>query len=269
MTKFWSSLLFLIMISCPLYSQQKDTRLESISKNFQSFDYQAVVIKADSLLNTENDLNDSEKVEINRLKGISHYSLLQMRLALNSFINILKVKPNYEMNPTQNSPKIVKYFNEIKENFMDIVLSKIREKENVEKLNTMLANQRTENNIAIGNSLLLPGLGHLHHGETTKGWSLISATIVTLGSSIYFIVDSNSKENDYLNEIEKSQIEIKYKRYNDAYTFRNISLISFAAVWLYAQTDLLFLRENKIDQVAVYPSILLSEEPQLNINIYF
>ena len=269
MIKFWSPLLFLIIISCPIFPQQKDSRLESITKKFQSFDYQTVIIKADSLLNTENDLNDSEKVEINRLKGISHYSLLQMRLALNSFINILKVKPNYEMNPTQNSPKIVKYFNEIKENFKDIMLSKINEKENAEKLNTLLINQRAVNNTAIGYSLLLPGLGHLHHGETTKGWSLISAAIVTLGSSIYFIVDSNSKENDYLNEVEKSQIEIKYKRYNDAYTYRNISLISFAAVWLYTQTDLLFLRENKIGQVEVYPSILFSAEPQLNINIYF
>ena len=264
MIKFWSSLLFLIIISYPIFPQQKDSRLESITKNFQSFDYQTVIIEADSLLNTENVLNDSEKVEINRLKGISHYSLLQMRLALNSFINILKLKPNYEMNLTQNSPKIVKYFNEIKENFKDIMLNKINE-----KLNTLLKNQRAENNTATGYSLLFPGLGHLYHEETTKGWSIISTTIVTLGSSIYFIVDSNSKENDYLNEVEKSQIEIKYKRYNDAYTYRNISLISFAAVWLYAQTDLLFLRENKTGQVAVYPSILLSTEPQLNINIYF
>jgi hypothetical protein len=266
MTKNWFIFSILIIISYPIYPQNKIEKLELLNKKFQSFDYQAVIINADSFLKDVNGLKNNEKIEIYRLKGVSHYSLLQMRLALNSFINILKLQPDYKMNPVQNSPKIVKYFNEIKKNFNNIIIN-TEKKEN--ECNILLNHQRSEIKSSFGYSLLLPGLGHLQNGEKTKGWGLITATFFTLGSSIYFIVDTNNKEDDYLNEVEKSVIEVKYNRYNKSYKYRNFSLISFAALWLYTQIDLLFLSNNKTDQIAGYPTVLLTTKPQIRINIYF
>lgn len=266
MIKVWFTLSILIIISCPLYPQQNTEKLELINNQFQSFEYQAVIENADSLLTDVNILNDSDKVEIYRLKGVSHYSLLQMRLALNSFINILKLNPNYEMSPIQNSPKIVKYFNEIKNSFSkDMINAEKRE----EEFNKSLINQRNAINKSIGYSILLPGLGHLQNGETTKGWGLISAAVITLGSSVYFILDTNKKEDDYLSEIEKSQIEIKYNKYNDSYKYRNYSLISFAAVWLYSQIDLLFFNEIESEKLMVNPMMIHTKNPQLNVIIHF
>jgi len=266
MTRVLSFLFILIFLSTQMFSQQNPGNLKSINNKFQSFDYPSVVEKADSLLSSTHALNDSEKVEIYRLKGISHYSLLQMRSAFSSFMNVLKLDSDYKMDPIQNSPKIVKYYDEIKENFKNIIVN--AEEKEIE-FNNELINQRSNINTAITYSLMLPGAGQLHYEETIKGWSLISATIVTLGSSFYFIIDANKKENDYLNESDKSQIEIKYKRYNESYKYRNISLISFAAVWLYAQIDLLFLSNNEIDLLEVQPSVLSSGEPQFKINIRF
>ncbi len=261
-----SAIIFLIIFFVPVLAQQTNQPLDQLNKQFQSFDYQTVIKIADSLLLGVEDLNNSEKVEINRIKGISHYSLLQMRLALISFINILELNPNYKMNPIQNSPKIIKYFDEIKENLKNNIIY-VKEEEN--DYSTLLINQRTEINTAIRYSLLLPGLGHLHSEKTTKGWALISATFATLGSSIYFIIDTKNKENDYLNESAKSLIDNKYNKYNDAYNLRNISLLSFAAVWIYAQLDLLVFDASKADEISLNSSIGFNSPPQLKLQIRF
>jgi len=266
MSRLFFLFLLIIVISLPLLSQQNIGILESINKKFQSFNYQAVIEHADSLLTAKQAINDSDNVEIYRLKGVSHYSLLQMRLALNSFINILKLNPDYELNQIQNSPKIVKYFNEIKETFSKNMINAQKKED---EFSSALIKQRDTINKSIGYSLLLPGLGHLQKDESTKGWSLISAACLTLGSSIYFTIDANQKENKYLNESDKTQIGIKYERYNESYKYRNISLISFAIVWLYSQLDLLILNTNNSNQISVNPKLNHKNNLYLNINIQF
>jgi hypothetical protein len=90
----------------------------------------------------------------------------------------------------------------------------------------------------------LPGLGHLYNESTTKGWILTSLSAVSLTSIIYFIVDSNKKEKEYLQERNRDLIEDKYDSYNLSSGLKNISIGSFVVIWLYSQFDLLLLSED-------------------------
>ena len=84
----------------------------------------------------------------------------------------------------------------------------------------------------------------------------MSASIITFGSGIYFSIEANQREKDYLSETEKSEIESVYNQYNEAYKFRNAAFIGFAAIWLYAQTDLLFISKNTFAEgvdISFYP----------------
>lgn len=248
------------------FSQEFRSEIETLNHHFQSFNYQEVINIADSILSTEKTISDSEKIEIYRLKGVSHFALLQMQSAFKSFINILKIDENYEMDIIQNSPKIVRYFNEIKMTYTE---EKIHSLKKEEQFKIALSDQRKELYTSLGYSLILPGLGHLYRNEKTKGLLLTSATIAVLSSSIYFIIDTNHKEKNYLNEVEKQKIEIKYNSYNKSYRYRNISLVLLSAIWIYTQTDLLIFRDTNSHNFSLSPSISSSQDSQLELKIHF
>lgn len=107
-----------------------------------------------------------------------------------------------------------------------------------------LAISRSIMNKSVLYSLLLPGLGHLKRESSTKGWLLFGAGIITLSGSVYYIIDTNQKEKDYLNASKKAEIEYKYETYNTAYKRRNLFIIAYATVWVFSQLDLLFLSQN-------------------------
>jgi hypothetical protein len=75
---------------------------------------------------------------------------------------------------------------------------------------------------------------------------LTSVGAVSLGAAIYYAVDSNTKEKKYLDETDPALIPSLYSKYNTSYKLRNFSLLSFAAVWLYSQIDLLFFSEDTL-----------------------
>ena len=56
----------------------------------------------------------------------------------------------------------------------------------------------------------------------------------------YKLHDANNKENDYLSEINSTQIQIKYDEYNKSYKIRNALIATYAAIWIYSQIDILF-----------------------------
>jgi len=87
-------------------------------------------------------------------------------------------------------------------------------------------------------------MGHLYNGTTTKGWILTSLSALSLTSIVYFVIDSNKKEKEYLQEHNRNLIEDKYDSYNFSNRMKNVSFGTFAAVWLYTQFDLLFFTGN-------------------------
>jgi hypothetical protein len=57
---------------------------------------------------------------------------------------------------------------------------------------------------------------------------------------LYFIIDTNRKENDYLNTTNKQDINQKYSAFNNAFKTRNTLITTYALMWLYNQLDILF-----------------------------
>jgi TM2 domain-containing membrane protein YozV len=93
-------------------------------------------------------------------------------------------------------------------------------------------------------SLIFPGWGQLYNNNKLKGWILTSLGAITISSAVYFIIDSNNKQKKYLNDVNLSTIQNNYNEYNTSYKLKNISIISFIAVWVYSQIDILFFSQN-------------------------
>jgi hypothetical protein len=226
------------------YPQTHSHQLDTLNAKYKAFAYQEVTEMAASMLNYHDEFTTTELCQILRLKANAHYALTDMRSALNSFISLLQLDSDYQLNPRYNSPKIVEFFEEIRSAFRSSSLVKQASPDISSETTTVLLDTvimtPTNFNRRLGYSLVLPGLGHLNRGQSRKGWILMGASLLSLGSGAYYAIETKNREDEYLKATEKTDIEEKYSRYNEAYKLRDLSFLSFATVWVYTQIDILF-----------------------------
>lgn len=242
--KIYSGIIFFFISTFSVLIAQTNKELDALQNEYESFNYATVISKAHDLLLDKERFSDETIIEISTLKAASHYAMGELENTRKTFIEILKLNENFELSNISYSPKLVDFFHEVKAEFLDVL--KVNEEKYTQQKEVQPAfiDQTQllthERNTALAKSLLLPGWGHLSLGDNTKGWILTSAGVAALGSMIYFIVDANNRENDYLSEINSTQIQIKYDEYNKSYKIRNALIATYAAIWIYSQIDILF-----------------------------
>ena len=240
--------LFLLCgVSARAQNKPDAAQQESIEQKFRAFDYDAVIDLANQALVHAGDYTPEILFQIYEMKAVSHYSKMEMTASLNSFVEILKIDPQHKLDPAKYSPKIVAFFDEIKQSFL-------RSVEPISQPTTQDAAQpdtvivyRIDNSFPkiIYPSLLAPGSGHWLGGHKQKGMILTGASTILLASSIYYTLDCRQKEKDYLNAVAQNDIDSKYALYNSSYKTRNALWSAYALVWIYSQVDLFFSYKSK------------------------
>lgn len=239
----------LLFFCSVLFAQEQNDSLSALKKNFESFNFKEVIKLSNDLLLQRDSLPINDVKEIYRMKAISHFSLNQSDSSKNSFIEILKIDSSFNLDSSKTSPKIISFFRDIKADYINIITK--RPSEPKIKIDTVYIPQYIQNveseiqlKNSLARSLILPGWGHFYQGYTAKGWIFTTLTIAALGSTIYYIIDTQKKEDKYLEQVTPDEIRSKYHDYNLSYYRRNISIICLAAVWLYSQIDLLFISND-------------------------
>jgi len=271
---FYNLIIILIISLCPLldsFSQSQTDSLTSnkldttvfadtsrvegvdslalLKKDFETFEYGNAIIHSNNLLVRKERLNSQQLVEVYLIKAISHFTLAEDQPAERSFTEILKIDSSFTPDSTKTSPKIISFFSKIKEDYKQKLLE--RETQTVVKLDTVyivqeMPSKKFESQIrkTFFLSLIFPGLGQIYNDHLIKGWILTTLSAASLGSMIFFIIDSNKKEDLYYKEINSFLIKEKYDDYNFSFKMRNASIIAFATLWLYSQIDLVFFSES-------------------------
>jgi len=269
-------LILLLCLVNTFLAQEKVTLQDIISK-YESLEYEDVISLAENLLKSVQ-LQQSEIIEVHTMKAISHYALSQESEAKNSFIEILKLDRNFNPDPVRVSPKIISFFNEVREEFLktNIQPEQVQKSEKDSILvvdKSLVLNEKIQFKNLLLKSLIIPGWGHLSYdGSSTKGWILTTASIINIGALVYYIVDTGKKEKDYLNQSDEQQIKTLYDKYDKSYKVRNLLITSLAAIWIYAQADLLLFSfdEMNADVKLNLSGKSPSEIPlQFNLNIRF
>lgn len=221
-----------------------------MQKKFEQFKYGDVISMAKRVLMRKYPFTKKELLDIYNMVGIAHYSLSEDDAAKKSFIEILRVDSSYQFDSTKVSPKIISFFKQVKNDYME--QQRQIEARTVVRIDTVFI-PRTEYDFeqlstvkgAFARSLIVPGWGHLYEEKYIKGTILTVLSSAALISSVYYIVDTNEKEKNYLVETNPSLIESKYQDYNSSFKKRNISLIAYGVIWLYSQFDLLILSDSE------------------------
>jgi hypothetical protein len=222
-------------------SYSQEVTFDKVQQEYAKFNYDKVIKLSDQLIKKGN-ISDSLLIELHLMRANVFYSNGTDSLTRKSFENILKINKKYIPDPSITSPKLISIFNEVKVEFIrknpDVEIiqpaDSTRPKQEIKYLAPVPAVS------AVVKNLFLPGLGQLHHGNLTKGWLNTSVSTLNIGAIIYFTIDANRKQDDYLKETDNILIQQKYDEYNKSFKLRNTFIITYAAIWLYSQIDLLF-----------------------------
>lgn len=256
------------------FSQQKDS-LGTLIQFFNSFKYSNAINEADRLLNNKSNLRSYDVKEIYRMKAIAEYSINKDDSAEATFVNILKIDPPYQLDSSSTSPKIIAFFNNVKNNYLKSVEEKTQTLAHTDTvyITKYYVDNKAENNFkwAIAKSIVFPGWGHFSLGYKDKGLLFSSLTVLAIASTVYFVAETNKKWRDYYLETDLTNVLSKYNDYNQAYLKRNISIIALVLIWAYTQFDLLF--NTRREQPSTYstglPSLQYNKRTGLNLNYRF
>lgn len=242
-----SIILILLLLSYSFCFSTSLFDLEIMRQKFKNFEYDQVIRLAESALEHKEDLQKNELITIYEMKAVSHYSQTDMNKALESFIQLLKIDGNHSLDPQKHSPKIVAFFQDIKENIAQKPGQFDEPKSIITKTDTVtiVADYGSQLKKAVPASFVLPGSGHLLCGNKRKGSLYSTMSILALGTTIYAAIDCKEKENKYLNTTVANDIEKAYNIYNIAYKRRNTMVVIYSLLWIYVQADLLYIEKPK------------------------
>lgn len=240
-------MLIVLLICLSFSSSQGQAELTIIEQQFKKFQYDSVIVMSERTLASDKNLATETKIEIYRMKAISHYSLSQLNSSFNCFVEILKLDANFHLDESTTSPKIVRFFDDIKKGFVEqqkIPVQKIE----IVKTDTvrLVSDKGNAYRNALFRSMVLPGWGHFHIKRQHKGLLLSGLSIAAFAGSVYSTMDCRDKQELYLNEIDKTQMNARYENYNSAYKMRSGFYSAFITLWIYSQIDLLFFNEDNL-----------------------
>jgi hypothetical protein len=264
-------LLIMMLIFDPVwvFGQHTDTALDSLQRQFKSFEYEAVIANAKRLLQDNDAFTSQQKIEILRMKAIAHYALNEEELAAYTFTDILRINPEFLLDPVRNSPKIIDFFKKVRADFSPPE-KKMQVKPEIKPTRELPQTDLISPQGTLLRSVALPGWGHLYSGRRSRGYFLGSAALASLLPAVYFSWQTARNEKDYLNATDQPQIQSRYDKYNQSYKFRNTAIAFYGAVWLYAQFDLFTMRSAESGYTAqISPAVALNQIPALQLSIRF
>jgi hypothetical protein len=249
-------LFFLLGYIAP--AQQHLSLIDRISKYYKNFEYKKVITLSDSLIMSDKQLAQPLLIELYLLKALSHYSLNEEVAAQISFISILELDPDFDLDPLENSPKIVSFFNQVKEEYnkqQQQLPGMGYESTPVDSVSVTVQEKSIILRSALLRSVIVPGWGHLFLKKKTKGVIFSSLAVSSALAAVFYSIRTHNKEKGYLNEINKTKIEGRYQTYNKAYKLRNIVISAYVVIWLYTQFDLLMFEDQQLEEKSISISL--------------
>lgn len=256
-------IIFFFFLTAVITAQE--VTFNQVKEEYEAFEYEKVINLSNELIK-QGGISDSLKIEVYLMRVVSFYSIGDESSTQNSFREILKINNNFIPDPSKISPRLITIFENVKTDFIKSLKPEPATKDTTDQTRKYLTDPSFKT--AILKNIFVPGWGQLSNNSGTKGYLLTAASSINLAAMIYFIFDSNKKEKDYINEINRNLIQTKYDSFNSSYKTRNVLITSYILIWIYSQIDLLIF--NGSDEVltgGVEERVTFSgERGNLNLN---
>ena len=210
-------------------AQKDSTRstLQAIETLYNTGSYLTAELEARRLLE-HSALNDSVRVAVHKYIAFSLIAQGRSELAKEHFMSVLKLAPDYDLDPVYTSPKILVIFKETQQYFLT------SKKSQKDPIRGSVLNERPA---ITYRTILFPGWEQLHQDRTTAGTFFLGAGIITLGAGITFEFLRSSAQRNYLSETHSLEFDEKYDIYNRSYKAEIFSFVAFAVVYAASEID--------------------------------
>ena len=170
--------LFIVIAGAQTFAQSNsiDSTFHSIESQFESGSYVNAEVEARRLLEIPA-LSDSARVIAEKWIAFSLVAQGKSSLAGDHFSLLLKLNPQFELDPILTSPKILAVFNETKAHLAVHV--------NPEMDTVAVQSFRQSMEVSF-RTIVFPGWEQLHTNRTTAGYIFLGGGIGTLGAGIAF-----------------------------------------------------------------------------------
>lgn len=237
----------LIFFVITTFSYAQEATYEKIKKLFyEDYEYEKVIQLSSGLLNST-EIDNSTRIDLYLMRAVSFFAFENNVQARANFENILRIDKTFTPDVTKVSSKIIVLFNEVKTEFLRVNPMEATTPEDVAKILNLAAEKESQLKNASVKNLFVPGWGQIALGATTKGILMGGLSTANLAAMIYYVFDTNKKEDAYLKETNKLIVDQKYSSYNSSYKTRNVLIVTYAALWIYSQIDLHFFNNTLPD----------------------
>jgi hypothetical protein len=236
-------------------SNSIDSTFHSIEALFESGLYVNAEVESRRVVEMPN-LSDSVIIVAEKWIAFSLVAQGKLPLASDHFAALLKLNPQFELDPILTSPKILAVFNETKAD--------------------LAARRKPESDTVAGHSfmhpegisfrtIVFPGWEQLHTNRTTAGCLFLGGGIGSLGAGIAFEALRSSARSEYLSATTASTIESKYSTYNNYYKAEAYAFSAFAIIYVASEIDV-FGNANSAT-LSFEPASLQSRGSSLSLRI--
>src|ERR1039458_6875759 len=221
--------LFMVIAGAQVFGQSNsiDSTFHSIESLFESGSYVNAEVEARRLVEIPT-LSDSVRVIAEKWIAFSLVAQGKSSLAGDHFALLLKLNPQFELNPILTSPKILAVFDETKAH-MTVRVNP--------EMDTVAVQSFRQSMEASFRTTVFPGGEQLYKNRTTAGYLFLGGGIGTLGAGIAFEAFRSSARSEYLSATTASTIEAKYSTYNKYYKAEPYAFSAFALVYIVSEID--------------------------------
>jgi hypothetical protein len=220
-------LIFLAAESALAQSDRIDSTSRAIESMFESGSYVNAEVEARRLLEWPN-VADSARVVAEKWIGFSLVAQGKSFLARDHFVALLRLNPQFELDPILTSPKILAVFNEAK-TLQTVHAKLVRD-------TVITRSLRQSLNVSF-RTIIFPGWEQLHTNRATTGYLFLGGGIGTLGAGIVFDALRSSARSKYLSASSPQTIESEYSRYDKYYKSEIYAFSAFVIVYLASEID--------------------------------
>lgn len=215
-------------------ARAQEAVVDSVRAAYQRLAYDVAETRARAALAGEA-LRLDQRTELHTLLAIIAFTQNEVEAARRAFNLALDLTPDLQLDPLLVSPKILAFFDEVKQTRRPVR----PEGEGEAEANLRYVVVRDVRTDAALRSMLLPGWGQLYKGETVKGWTLAGLFGGGAAASAYAHLRWLRARDAYLEEGDPDLIASQYRTADAWFKVRNNLAVGVAGVWLVSYVDAL------------------------------
>ncbi len=200
--------------------------------------YTEALEKVEEYIKGDSSLDETTVIELRKYAAFSLVALGKTSDAGEEFRIILSMDSSVVLDPELVSPKIIEVFDVVKKEFDQTW--HIDTQTPVNAVNSLATSGSLSLRTAALSSFAFPGLGQMYLGEKTKGWLFITGEGLSLGGLIISQVFMDKAHEYYLAARDTSEMDPRYKVYNNWFRARNAFGGLALGIWISAPLDVLF-----------------------------